>query len=75
MSTIEGIGALVKKFPPPYSPDLNPVEEVFAQIKHWIQSNDSVFQATQDPRVLIAMAFNTVSKDYCLSYLKDSGYI
>ena len=72
VTTIEGVGALVK-FLPAYSPDLNPVEEVLAEIKHWIQSNDSVFQATQDPRVLIAMAFNTVSKENCLSYIKHSG--
>jgi len=51
------------------------VEEVFAEIKHWIQSYNSVFQATQDPRVLIAVANSTVSKDNCLSYIKDSGYL
>ena len=74
VSTIEGVGALIK-FLPPYSPDLNPVEEVFAQVKHWITLNDTVFQATLNPRILIAMAFNLVSQENCLSYIKDSGYI
>ena len=74
VTTIEGVGALVK-FLLAYSTDLNPVGDVFAEIKHWILSNDSVFQATQDPRVLIAMAFNTVSKENCLSYIKHSGYL
>ena len=43
VSTIEGVGALMK-FLSPYSPDLNPVEEVFAQVKDWIQLNDSPFK-------------------------------
>lgn len=74
VSTIEGVGALVK-FLPPYSPDLNPVEEVFAQVKHWIRLNDTAFQATQNPRILIAMAFGEVTQENCMSYIKDSGYI
>ena len=73
-STIRGVGALVL-FLPPYSPDLNPVEEVFAEVKHSIQLNDTVFQSTANPRVLISMAFAEVSQEHCLSYIKDSGYI
>ena len=38
VTTIQGVGGLVKF--PTYSPDLNPVDEVFAEIKLWIQLND-----------------------------------
>ena len=48
--TIRGVGAMVL-FLPPYSPDLNPVEEVFAEVKHSIRLNDTAFQSTANPRV------------------------
>ncbi len=67
VSTIEGVGALVK-FPPAYSPHL---KEVFAQVKHWIRL---CLPGYTEPRVLIAMAFNLVSQENSLSYIKDSGY-
>ena len=40
-------GALIL---PPYSPDLNPIEEVFAKVKHYLRQSDSVLQAGRDPR-------------------------
>ena len=73
VDTIQSVGTLVR-FLPPYCPDLNPCEEVFAQVKHWIQSNDMVFQATRYPAVLIAMAYCEVTQQNCLSYIRDSGY-
>ena len=41
---------------PPYSPDLNPAEGVFSQLKSIMKSNDKLFQACSAPRGLIAMA-------------------
>ena len=35
-------------FLPPYSPDLNPLEEVFSKIKGIMKSNDGLFQACQE---------------------------
>ena len=32
---------------PPYSPDLNPIEEAFSQIKHFIRQNHDYYGATQ----------------------------
>ena len=37
VSMIEDVGALVH-FLPPYSPDLNPIEEAFSKVKHLIRS-------------------------------------
>ena len=71
---VSTMGALVK-FLPPYSPDLNPIEEVFSEVKHWIKSNAVVFQCTQNPRALLTMAFGEVSLENCRSYIKHSGYI
>ena len=74
MRHVEEVVDTIQRFLPPYCPDLNPCEEVFAQVKHWIQSNDMVFQATQYPSVLIAMAYCEVTQQNCLSCIRDSGY-
>ena len=42
---MEGICAdagIILAFLPPYSPDLNPIEEAFAQLKAWVQKNRSM---------------------------------
>ena len=44
-------------FLPPYSPDLNPIEEVFSQVKSIMKQNDSLFQVSSSPRVLLSMVF------------------
>ncbi len=60
---------------PPYSPDLNPVEGVFSQIKSIMKNNDNVFQVSSAPRALIAMAFGMVSTQDCIGHISNSGYI
>ena len=37
-------GAIVR-YLPPYSPDFNPIEDVFAKVKHYLRQNDPVLQA------------------------------
>ena len=59
---------------PPYSPDLNPVEEVFSQVKSIMKQNDLLFQVTDIPRILLTMAFSMVSQEDCLEYITHSGY-
>ena len=53
VSLIESIGAKVI-FLPPYSPDLNPLEPFFGKVETVLKENDSIFQASSTPRVLIA---------------------
>ena len=60
ITDMHGVGALVRWLPP-YSPDLNPIEEVFSQIKLYLKANESVYPSTPSPRCIISMAFNTVS--------------
>ena len=48
-------------FLPPYSPDLNPVEEAFSQVKSITKQNDQLFQVTA--RIPLAMAFSLVTQD------------
>ena len=69
---INEFGALVR-FLPPYSPDLNPIE-VFAEVKGYLTANDGDFKATSSPKTLISLAFSSVPKDNCVSYIHHSGY-
>ena len=62
-------------FLPPYSPDLNPLEEVFSQVKSIMKKNGTLFQNCTLPRVLLSMAFNMVAIDDCKSYITHSGYL
>ena len=48
-AVVELITALVR-FLPPYSPDLNPIDEVFSKIKAFLKENESVHQATFEPQ-------------------------
>jgi transposase len=59
-------------FLPPYSPDLNPIEQVFSKLKHFMRiaqerSVEAVSQA-------IAQILPTFSKQECANYLVNAGY-
>ncbi len=47
---IQSVGALVH-FLPPYSPDLNPFEEVFAKLKTNFRGNKLAIQAVPDDEI------------------------
>ena len=63
--------ALVR-FLPPYSPDLNPIEEAFGKVKSYIRDNQNAYQSTTNPRVIVASAFASVTKE---NYIQHAGYI
>ena len=46
---------------PPYSPDLNPVQEVFSQVKSIMKQNDLLFQVSDILRILLLTAFSMVT--------------
>jgi len=59
-------------FLPKYSPDLNPIEQLFAKIKHHLRraeprTRDLVSDA-------IANALDAVSKTECSNYFSHAGY-
>ena len=70
---INGIGALLR-FLPPYSPDLTPIEELFAEVKGYLKANDAVVKATTIPETIIHMAFCSVTKENCSAYIHHAGY-
>ena len=59
-------------FLPKYSPDLNPIEQVFAKLKgHARKAAPRTFDAVSDA---IAKALAQISPDECANYLKNAGY-
>ena len=70
---ITATGALLR-FLPTYSPDLNPIELAFSKVKASLKANDTIFQATRAPRVLVASAFSTITQEDCAGYIHHCGY-
>ena len=61
-------------FLPPYSPDLNPMEEVFSKVKGIMKKNSSLFKVNNMPRALHTLAFAMLTNEDCHSYIVHSGY-
>ena len=59
-------------FLPKYSPDLNPIEQVFSKLKHILRKT----QARSYDALLAAVGrlLDTYSPAECANYLKNSGY-
>lgn len=59
-------------FLPPYSPDLNPIEQVFAKLKTLLRKAEArTIAATTDSLNHILKAFSPTE---CAAYLRNSGY-
>ncbi len=59
-------------FLPKYSPDLNPIEQVFAKLKHGLRrAAKRTFGSVSDA---IATMLDTVTPDECSNYLTNAGY-
>ncbi len=59
-------------FLPPYSPDLNPIEQVFAKLKHLLRkAAERTVEATWKR---IGTLLDAFPPHECANYLKNSGY-
>lgn len=59
-------------FLPKYSPDLNPIEQFFAKLKHWLRK-----RAARDADAIceaIGQILDTVSNTECTNYFENAGY-
>lgn len=59
-------------FLPPYSPDLNPIEMMFAKLKALLRKSDERSIAAVWHR--IGCLLDAFSPDECMSYLRHAGY-
>lgn len=59
-------------FLPPYSPDLNPIEQTFAKIKHWMR--DAQKRTLEDTWRHIGQLVANIKPDECANYFTNAGY-
>ena len=68
---IERVGARLL-YLPPYSPDFNPIEQLFAKLKALLRSAEA--RTVTDLWATIRKAFTRFSSAECRNYLAASGY-
>ena len=66
---------MIVRFLPPYSPDLNPIEEAFAKVKHHLRLNDVVLKSVADPSPIIWDAFAQITPQDCQGFMRHAGYL
>jgi len=59
-------------FLPPYSPDLNPIEQVFAKLKTLIRKEDA--RNPDDLCEAVGRVLDTFKPSECSNYLRNAGY-
>src|SRR5947209_6684027 len=57
---------------PPYSPDLNPIEQTFAKIKHWMRSAQK--RTIDDICRHIGSLLAAIQPGECSNYFENAGY-
>lgn len=75
---VAGVGQAIRSvqaelvYLPPYSPDLNPIEQVFAKLRWLLQSASerSVIRLWRR----IGQLVDTFNPDECLNYIRNAGY-
>ena len=59
-------------FLPKYSPDLNPIEQVFAKLKHLLRK--AAARTREAVRSTIGELLGSYTPDECTNYLRNAGY-
>ena len=72
VDTIQNTGALVQ-FLPPYSPDYNPIENAFAQVKSVLKAHEDTWEDLDVETAVIA-ALNTITPADCQAWVSHCGY-
>ena len=72
---IQSVGALVH-YLPAYSPDLNPIEEMFSKVKACLRENDTAIQNVDERGVIdfVYAALSTVCQEDIFGWYKHAGY-
>jgi transposase len=68
---IKAVGARLW-YLPPYSPDLNPIEQAFAKIKHWMRQAQK--RAIEDTWRHIGRLAQAIEPTECANYFVNAGY-
>lgn len=68
---LRGAGAH-RLFLPPYSPDLNPIEQAFAKLKHWLRKTQP--RSLNDVHQAIARTLDRFQPKEGAAFFRNSGY-
>jgi len=68
---IEARGAELR-YLPPYSPDLNPIEQAFAKIKHWMRTAQK--RTVEDLWRHVGTLIESINPRECSNYFANAGY-
>ena len=68
---IRGVGAKLW-YLPSYSPDLNPIEQAFAKIKHWMRIAQK--RTLEDSWRQVGDLVTTIQPTECSNYFTNAGY-
>ena len=71
-ATIEAAGAQLR-YLPPYSPDLNPIEQMFAKLKALMRK--AAARTVEALWTAIGNLVQTFQPGECRNYLRHSGYV
>lgn len=70
-TAIRSVGARLL-FLPPYSPDLNPIEQVFSKVKHTLRK--AMGRSVEAIEEAIAKVLPQITKQECQNYIVKAGY-
>jgi len=74
ISIVEGLGGKVE-FLPPYSPDFNPIELAFCEIKGWLKRNCNFVEAcSDDPIYPIVCACAQITSNMAAHFFQSTDY-
>ena len=72
LKLVENVGTLIY-YLPPYSLDLNPIEEAFSKVKSVLKANEDNWHAF-DIETAVSAAFNRISSEDRKSWASHCGY-
>jgi len=61
---------------PPYSPDLNPIEEAFSKIKHWVRRHQGYYGTAEGDGIIYDMleVLDIITPSDACGYFIHAGY-
>ena len=61
-------------FLPPYSPDYNPIEELFSKLKATMKQYESDLEMQElDLEEIVLAAFSSITEEDCYSWINHAG--
>lgn len=60
---------------PPYSPDMNPIEEAFSAIKYFLRRHEYLALSPDHRRWLIREAMGAITREDVEGWFRHSGYM